>query len=334
MFDKKEEVGKVAPTSSPSSSADDVIVHVMPKQFYGREVVVPQSQIPVSQPQIPPVAPPPQPKPLTPVPQATPEKKPLSTIEKKSSKAPVIISLFLLFLIMAGAFGAGYIYFFAPELNPFVTPTPAPEPKPEPTPEPKPEPVPEPEPMEPVPGTDTDSDGLTNVEELMYGTDFRDPDTDKDTFLDGNEVFHRYHPNGVAPETLLDTGAVRVFQNAELPFTVYYPTSWTPVVSRTSPQVTFRAPSTASVIITWETKDPDEELEDWYELTIDGGDARDLEPTYTKEGYYALTKRDDRVAYLDAQEIVYTFTYDLGDETTIEFLQTFQMMVNSFDLLP
>ena len=66
----------------------------------------------------------------------------------------------------------------------------------------------------PVPGKDTDSDGLTDVEELLYGTNFRDPDSDEDTFLDGNEVFHRYHPLGVAPSTLIDTGAVKIFGDA------------------------------------------------------------------------------------------------------------------------
>ena len=48
-----------------------------------------------------------------------------------------------------------------------------------------------------VPGTDTDSDGLTDLEEsLIYQTNPRLPDTDRDGFLDGNEVFHLYNPNG------------------------------------------------------------------------------------------------------------------------------------------
>jgi len=44
---------------------------------------------------------------------------------------------------------------------------------------------------------DSDNDGLGDREEVqMYGTDPLDPDTDKDTYLDGQEVAGGYNPNG------------------------------------------------------------------------------------------------------------------------------------------
>ena len=43
---------------------------------------------------------------------------------------------------------------------------------------------------------DSDNDGLTDSEELIYGTDPNNPDTDGDSFKDGDEVKNGYNPKG------------------------------------------------------------------------------------------------------------------------------------------
>jgi hypothetical protein len=338
MFGKKAE--EKIPSSIPESpvKTEDMIVRVMPKDFSGKTVspavVVPQASLPPRMVVAPPAA---APRPvIQPVPQpvqqpvmvvAAPKPGPV-TPPPPRRKFGLIIFLFLLLLLMAGG-GIGLYYYM------FLMPVPvAVEPTPEPTPEPEPEPTPIPLPTEPVPGKDTDSDGLTDVEELLYGTDYRNPDTDGDTFLDGNEVFHRYHPNGSAPSTLLDTGTVRIFQGTDGPFTIYYPSSWTSTADATENKVSFRSPSTAAIIITWQAKPPTESLEVWYQHTIPNNSAASLEPTYTQEGLLALAQPGERIAYVDGGDKVFVLTYDLGDETTIEFLTTFQMMLNSLKLLP
>lgn len=344
MFGRKEEQ-KPAAAIAPSVKTDDMIVHVMPKEFAGKEVsaVTPVAVLPSSAFRAPVPTPAPQPVPA-PTPAPAPVVKPAVTMAPApaaSAKPPVvappprrkfgIVIFLLLFLFLLTLGGAGtYYYLFLMPAAPVV----APEPTPEPTPTPTPEPVPEPVPTEPQPGKDTDSDGLTDVEELLYGTDYRNPDTDSDTFLDGNEVFHRYNPNGDAPLTLLDTGAVRVFQSPDMPFTVYYPAAWNPVSDAVTSRVTFRSPTTASVIVVIGAKDPNESLEVWYQHNVTDENSQSLEATYTKEGLLALARRDQRIAYVDGGDKVFTLTYDLGDEKTTEFLQTFQMMLNSLNLLP
>ncbi|MBI1908529.1 hypothetical protein HYS28_03935 [Candidatus Uhrbacteria bacterium] len=181
---------------------------------------------------------------------------------------------------------------------------------------------------------DTDSDGLTDIEELLYGTNFREPDSDKDSYLDGNEVFHRYHPLGDAPATLLDTGAVKVFEDALYPFTMYYPSSWSTSLDETNMTVAFRSSRQASITVEWEEKPADETLADWYDASHTDRASGDLKEILTKEGYYGLTTADDRTAYLDfGGDAVITLTYDLGSRTQVEYLQTFQMMVNSLTMV-
>jgi len=50
---------------------------------------------------------------------------------------------------------------------------------------------------------DDDSDGLTNGDELVWGTDKNNPDTDGDGYLDGEEVAAGHDPNKPAPDDLL-----------------------------------------------------------------------------------------------------------------------------------
>lgn len=189
-------------------------------------------------------------------------------------------------------------------------------------------------PVEPEPSKDSDSDGLTDIEERMYRTDYRNPDSDGDTFLDGNEVFHRYDPVGVAPSTLLDTGAVKVFSDSTLPFTLYYPVSWKASVDAAKSTVTFKTPNVASIVVTWSPKDVDLTVEDWILKNVKNADLATLQASYTKEGYYTLRSENDLIAYVDLGKMVYVMTYTLSTSTEISYTQTFAMMVNSLTVTP
>jgi hypothetical protein len=237
----------------------------------------------------------------------------------KKRVSPALMALFV--LVLMGGTGAGVWWYVIT----YATP-------PQIVQEPSPEPIvePDPEPTEPYPGTDTDSDGLTNVEELLYGTDFRSPDTDGDTFLDGNEVFHRYDPNGLAPSTLLDTGAVRVLERSNIPFTMYYPSSWSIDAESSSTTLAFRSSEGASITLVYEAKDTLVALKTW--MKQNDISASNIEETMTKEGYEARVANEGRAMYIDLGAWVVSATYELGEENySIDFLQTFKMMMNSVE---
>ncbi len=324
MFEDRpaEKTSELKPAPTPVGAASDIIIHSMPKEFYDREAKLKEEDRPL--PPRPAAVQPPPPVavqlPPKPIPQAPPRHR---------SKLRIVIAIFLFIILLAvGGLALAYSQGLF-ELSGTTTPTPTPTPVPEPT-----ETKPVPEPAKPISGADTDSDGLTNVEELLYGTDFRNPDSDGDTFLDGNEVFHRFDPRGLAPSTLLDTGAVRVLESIELPFTMYYPTTWNPVSTPASMRVSFRSATGAGVNVLWQDKTSDTSLETWYQAQVDEVEINRLQATTTKEGYRALIGPDERVMYVEASLRVYTIIYDLGDAKSIEFLQTFKMMVNSFKLIP
>lgn len=215
---------------------------------------------------------------------------------------------------------------------PVVRPEPQPTPEPEPEPEPAGEPEPEPEvfPVEVLPGTDSDSDGLSDTEErTIYGTDVRLPDSDTDGFLDGNEVFHRYNPAALG--TLLAAGVVTTWQGEtpegeagvqRVEYAFDYPTVWEMEfldgelvldaqigegfrISFVEKQVSLAAWASENVV-----------LED----SIFGT---------TKNGLQLLQSSNQLEAYVDLGLAVMIVKYDTGVKARVDYLQTMQMMLNS-----
>ena len=76
-------------------------------------------------------------------------------------------------------------------------------------------------------------------------------------------------------------------------------------------------------------------FEQWYAQNALGSTrVSDLHSTFTKAGYEEYIGTDERTAYVIFAEHVYAFVYDLGEESTIDYLQTFQMLINSFVMIP
>lgn len=168
-----------------------------------------------------------------------------------------------------------------------------------------------------VPGKDSDSDGLSDVEETdLYQTNPNLPDTDADGFLDGNEVFHGYNPKGAAPGTLLEAEKVLLFGLSES-MRFAYPTGWS-----LSEPIRFTVPT--GEVITVSSIQPS--LSDW--VSAHGGQEQ-LLVTLTKSGFEMYLTPDKRLAVMSAGGMLLEFRYELGTKTTVDYLQTFQMILNS-----
>lgn len=64
--------------------------------------------------------------------------------------------------------------------------------------------------------TDTDGDGLADTDETFWKTDFKNPDTDGDSYSDGEEVMSGHNPVKAGPNDLLDERANLTEKSAEL----------------------------------------------------------------------------------------------------------------------
>ncbi len=181
-----------------------------------------------------------------------------------------------------------------------------------------------------TPGIDTDSDGATDIEEtLVYGSNPYLPDTDGDGFLDGNEVFHRYDPSALKPGTTLLESRLAERLNA-VTYQLLFPSKWLVQPSDTKGYVL--AVSTGErFLMEFIEKSPDVSLADWY-LTLKKEGVP--QASKTKSGFPLLVSLDQLNAYVDLGVGVIVFTYETGSKGMIDYLQTFQMMVNSVEKIP
>ncbi len=276
----------------------------------------------------------PTPTPPPPKPPSVPAKP---HVAKQTHKALLISGAIVLLALAIG----GYLLIRSVQ-QPQPEPTPGPAPQPpvaQPSPIPEPEPVvpePEPEPVvqEVLPGKDSDSDGLTDLEEnLLYKTNPNLPDTDVDGFLDGNEVFHRYNPGGTAPGTLLDAGAVRLYDR--LGIQMAYPAPWT-TISLSEFSDSFESTTGEVITLTKIGPAPNAEtaasaVTGWIERQ---GGQEQIVKTVSKSGFDLYITQDKRQALILINGISLEFVYELGNKQTVDYLQTFQMMLNSIETVP
>lgn len=200
-------------------------------------------------------------------------------------------------------------------------------------------PIPPPPPPSPPPlveekgpkkGRDTDSDGLTDAEEILYGSNPNNPDSDSDGFLDGVEVFHLYNPAGQAPVRLLDTGAVKIYANPQYKYQIYSPSPWTVTPSGDKAQVKFAGNSAESIEINIAENSNHLPLVNWYLAGNPGVKPSELQTFITKSNLDGIKSPDRLTAYISADGSVYIISYRLGTDETMNFLSTFTMMLNSF----
>jgi hypothetical protein len=197
-----------------------------------------------------------------------------------------------------------------------------------------PAPPPPEEPIElPPAGLDTDSDGLTDLEEPLYGTSIRDPDADDDSFNDGNEVFHLYNPAGGSSLRLYESGLVKPMESS-VGWKLFVPVTWTFKVAEDglSGTVTTGHGETFEVRL---LPNPEQiEVLEWYLAEYPGTLSTQTVSITTKAGLAGLEGVDLLTTYFAWGGSVLAFEYHLNDQPFVNYRTTYEMMKNSLILTP
>ncbi|MFA5129715.1 MAG: fibronectin type III domain-containing protein [Patescibacteria group bacterium] len=194
-----------------------------------------------------------------------------------------------------------------------------------------PPPAPE-QPKLPPAGLDSDSDGLTDLEENLYGTDPHNPDTDRDSFLDGNEVFHLYNPAGAGNGSLIDSGKVTKY-TSPAGWTMLVPTAWNISSNADGTLTTISTGHGESFLLSIQRNDSHQLLLDWYLANHPGVLSSQVGSIQTKSGLKGLEGVDLLTTYFTWDGGILSFEYKLNDQTFINFRTTYEMMKNSLHFL-
>lgn len=175
---------------------------------------------------------------------------------------------------------------------------------------------------------DSDSDGLTDKEEILFGTDEDLPDTDLDTFLDGEEVKVGYNPAGEGK--LVDTTLVDVFENDIYNYELIFPADWvSQALSDKYTEVVLISPSGELVEILVLDNPRLLSAKSWYLNQVPKSSSSDL-TAVTVAGLSGV-KTIDGFSYFIAQgDKIFSLVHDSGTQKEIDFRTVFEMIVNSF----
>jgi len=183
-----------------------------------------------------------------------------------------------------------------------------------------------------ITGTDSDGDGLTDKEEAIFQTSFRTPDTDGDSFYDGNEVFNLYNPAAHAPTTMLESGIVKLYKNTQNNYEVFYPAVWTSGEDKNSGDTLFLSEDTEKITIAVRETISSISLRSWYKTEFPDSDINKLQTYTSKNGYSGLQDEARLNTYIKEGDKVFIISYDLADKQTVWYRAVYGMILNSLKI--
>ena len=178
---------------------------------------------------------------------------------------------------------------------------------------------------------DMDRDGLTDVEEELFGTDPGKPDTDGDSYNDGTEIFYLYSPTDFAPARLIATPYVKEFLNPVYKYKLYYPSSW--AVGNVDPDyrdMLFSTLSGENIEVRVFDRKPEETFEDWFTANATGEKLGSLVDFITIFAGSGKMRNDKLVYYFSDKEHFYVIVYHVTNSTEVNYRAVIGMMARSF----
>lgn len=181
---------------------------------------------------------------------------------------------------------------------------------------------------------DVDRDGLTDVEEDLYGTQLRLPDTDGDGYTDGQELLSGYSPLSSGPVLLSDTALMNTYLNDAFGYSLLYPSSWLARPTDESRQEIVFVSSTGEVM-SFKVRDNASgvSLNQWL-VDNSAGNPSDFTSFANRAKLNVLVNASQMKYFIDvpASSKVIEVTYEPNQVIRLNFITTLRAMVNSLSV--
>lgn len=180
---------------------------------------------------------------------------------------------------------------------------------------------------------DTDKDGLTDVEESLYGTNLTNPDTDSDGYSDGLEVVNLYNPAGLAPQKIEETALVKIYANQPYNYSIFYPSLWSArALDETQREIMFTSSTGEIMQVIVDDNLEQMSLRDWYLAEVSGASGTEFDSAVTKSGLSGIKSLDGLTVYFSSGDKIYAINYSVGVKTELNYESTLEMMIKSFKI--
>lgn len=194
----------------------------------------------------------------------------------------------------------------------------------------------------PVSSLDTDQDGLTDVEEELYGTNPNLADSEGDGHSDGLELINLYNPAAAAPADLKDSAIVNEYYNPIFEYTLLYPAKWVArAIDSANREIMFSSQTGEFIELIVQENPEKLSVLNWYLKQSPNVNPSQVESVVTKNGIRGIKSVDGLTVYLvkpvvsgitglpEEKQYIYVITYNPGTKSELSFKSTFEMMYNS-----
>lgn len=183
--------------------------------------------------------------------------------------------------------------------------------------------------------TDTDNDGLTDIEETLYHTEVNNPDSDADTTPDGQEILTLADPNQKTEGAqLAASGLINVYTNPTYSYSFFYPSSWLArAIPETNNQEVLVITNTGEFFsITVENNPEGLKPVEWY-LRQSPGVDQSLLYSAIVNNQEAVWNPEHLTLYISKDSRIYILSYNVGTEKEANFKTSFELMIKSFQFI-
>jgi len=179
---------------------------------------------------------------------------------------------------------------------------------------------------------DSDRDGLSDYEELIFTSSPHSEDTDSDTYPDKDEVMNLYDP--ISGGKLIDNVNIEKYLNKEFAFSFYVSKLWTvEAISGNESLIVDIGRGQFIQIISDENND----FDSFDEMYMDYLGINEIDPSLRiTNGEWQGIKSDTGLnVYLEhpVTKNVIVFNYVIGDDNTLYYKNIFDLMIKSLEVI-
>lgn len=180
----------------------------------------------------------------------------------------------------------------------------------------------------PMAAPDSDSDGLTDPEESIFGTDQNKKDSDDDGYEDLAEIKSGYNPAGQGK--LLVNSSFDVYSNPTYSYTLYYPKIWSTNDGAGDNSIVFLIDDKQFIQVIVQDNAEAQTIEDWYKSQFNVSFIPSAQTVY-KTNWTGVKNENGLVVYLSNPlgTKIYTLSYQIGDNNIADFKNIFDLMIDS-----
>ncbi|MCX6795413.1 MAG: thrombospondin type 3 repeat-containing protein [Candidatus Falkowbacteria bacterium] len=179
---------------------------------------------------------------------------------------------------------------------------------------------------------DTDGDGLSDVEEALFGSDPGKIDTDGDGNADLIELQSSYNPAGTG--RLASSSKIVSYRNPSLKYSFIYPKDWVlKSLNENETVLITSADENYFIQIIHQSNQSNLDILDWYAAEFPdqiAGEARSA----ADGSWSGVYKADKSVFYLNdkAKKNIYVFSLGAVEGSTINYERLFEIVIDNFKL--